>query len=63
MRHVAYSYLYEVVLTASGDNASRIAGHALLSGLGVSELVRQEKLLSDEELAALLSPDTMVNNV
>ncbi len=45
------------------DNASRIAGHALLSGLGVSELVRQEKLLSDEELAAILSPDTMVNNV
>ena len=45
------------------DNASRIAGHALLSGLGVAELVRQEKLLSDEELAAILSPDTMINNV
>ncbi len=45
------------------DNASRIAGHALLSGLGVAELVRKEKLLSDEELAAILSPDTMVNNI
>ena len=45
------------------DNASRIAGHALLSGLGVAELVKQEKLLSDEELAAILSPDTMVHNV
>lgn len=45
------------------DNASRIAGHALLNGLGVAELVRQEKLLSDEELAAILSPDTMINNV
>ena len=45
------------------DNASRIAGHALLSGLGVAELVRQEKLLSDEELAAILSPDTMINNI
>lgn len=45
------------------DNASRIAGRALLSGLGVAELVRQEQLLSDEELEAILSPDTMVNNV
>ena len=45
------------------DNASRIAGHALLSGLGVAELVRQEQLLSDEELEAILSPNTMVNNV
>jgi len=35
----------------------------LLNGLGVAELVRQEKLLSDEELAAILSPDTMINNV
>lgn len=45
------------------DNASRIAGRALLSGLGVAELVRQEKLLSDEELAEILSPNTMVNNI
>ena len=45
------------------ENASRIAGHALLSGSGVAELVKQEKLLSDEELAAILSPDTMVSSI
>lgn len=45
------------------DNATRIAGHALLRGLGVAELVRQEQLLSDEELESILSPDTMANNV
>ena len=45
------------------DNASRIAGEALLSGLGVAELVRQEQLLSDEELAAILSPSTMTTNL
>lgn len=45
------------------DNASRIAGQALLSGLGVAELVRQEQLLSDYELAAILSPNNMINNI
>lgn len=45
------------------ENASYIAGHALLSGSGVAELVRQEKLLSDEELAAILSPDRMVSSI
>ena len=45
------------------DNASRIAGNALLSGSGVAELVKQEKLLSDEQLAAILSPDTMVSSI
>ena len=45
------------------DNASRIAGQALLSGLGVAELVRQEQLLSDDELAAILSPNNMINNI
>ncbi|GLR29488.1 aspartate ammonia-lyase [Psychrobacter pacificensis] len=45
------------------ENASRIAGNALLSGSGVAELVKQEKLLSDEELAAILSPDTMVSSI
>lgn len=42
------------------DNASRIAGQALLSGQGVAELVRQEQLLSDEALAEILSPKNMV---
>lgn len=45
------------------ENASRIAGYALLSGSGVAELVRQEKLLSDEALAAILSPDSMVSSI
>ncbi|WP_201529797.1 aspartate ammonia-lyase [Psychrobacter frigidicola] len=45
------------------DNASRIASQALRSSLGVAEIVRQEQLLSDEELAAILSPDTMINNI
>ncbi|PSJ40034.1 aspartate ammonia-lyase [Zobellella taiwanensis] len=42
------------------DNASRIAGQALLSGAGVAELVRQEGLLSEAQLAAILSPAAMV---
>ncbi|PSJ46663.1 aspartate ammonia-lyase [Zobellella endophytica] len=42
------------------DNASRIAGLALLSGAGVAELVRKEGLLSEEQLAAILSPAAMV---
>lgn len=45
------------------DNASRIAEHALFSGLGVAELVKKEGLLSDEELTAILSPSTMTNNM
>ena len=44
------------------DNASRIAAQALLSGLGVAELVKKEQLLSDEELMAILSPSTMTKN-
>jgi len=44
------------------ENASRIAGQALLSGLGVSELVKRENLLSEAELAAILSPNNMVSN-
>ncbi|MFP2769009.1 aspartate ammonia-lyase [Oceanisphaera sp. KMM 10153] len=42
------------------DNASRIAGQALLSGKGVAALVREEALLSDDQLAAILSPQSMV---
>ncbi|WP_375057166.1 aspartate ammonia-lyase [Zobellella sp. DQSA1] len=42
------------------DNASRIAGQALLSGAGVAELVQKEGLLSEAELAAILSPAAMV---
>nr|WP_245748853.1 aspartate ammonia-lyase [Oceanisphaera psychrotolerans] len=42
------------------DNASRIAGMALLSGAGVAELVRKEELLSEEALAAILSPAAML---
>ena len=34
-----------------------------LSSLGVAKLVKQEKLISNEELAAILSPDTMVSNI
>ena len=45
------------------DNASRIAGQALHSGLGVAELVRHEQLLSDEQLAAILSPSAMTNDL
>lgn len=45
------------------DNASRIAGIALHSGLGVAELVRREQLLSDEQLAAILSPSAMTTNL
>lgn len=44
------------------DNAGRIAGLALDSGLGVAELVRREGLLSAEPLAAILSPSTMTTN-
>ena len=42
------------------DNASRIAGQALLSGAGVAELVQKEGLLSEAQLAAILSPAAMV---
>lgn len=44
------------------ENASRIAGQALLSGVAVSELVKQENLLSEAELSAILSPTNMVRN-
>jgi aspartate ammonia-lyase len=52
-----------LVLHICYENASRIAGHASLSGSGVAELVKQEKLLSDEELAAILSPNRMVSSI
>jgi aspartate ammonia-lyase len=42
------------------DNASRIANQALMSGATVAELVREEQLLSEERLAAVLSPASMV---
>ncbi|MGP7734295.1 MULTISPECIES: aspartate ammonia-lyase [Oceanimonas] len=42
------------------DNASRIAGKALLTGKGVAELVQEEQLLSDDQLAEILSPQNMV---
>ncbi|MFD1007657.1 MULTISPECIES: aspartate ammonia-lyase [Oceanisphaera] len=44
------------------DNASRIAGQALLSGLGVAELVRKEQLLTDKQLADILSPKAMLQS-
>ena len=36
---------------------------SILSGLGVAELVKQENLISNEELAAILSLDTMLSNI
>ncbi|AEY01361.1 class II fumarate hydratase [Oceanimonas sp. GK1] len=42
------------------DNASRIANQALMSGATVAELVREEQLLSEEHLAAVLSPASML---
>ena len=42
------------------DNASRIASQALTSGATVAELVRHEQLISEEHLAAILSPAAMV---
>ncbi|WP_417616112.1 aspartate ammonia-lyase [Oceanisphaera sp.] len=44
------------------DNASRIAGRALLTGQGVAELVKQEQLLTDEQLAEILSPKAMLQS-
>lgn len=44
------------------DNASRIAGKALLTGQGVAELVKAEQLLTDEQLAAILSPNAMLHS-
>lgn len=44
------------------DNASRIAGKALLTGQGVAELVKAEQLLTDEQLAAILSPNAMLQS-
>ena len=33
------------------------------SSLGVGKLIKQEKLISDEELAAIFSLDTMLSNI
>lgn len=43
------------------DNATRIASLALESGRGVLELVREEGLLDEDELAEILKPENMVN--
>ncbi|QYJ76158.1 aspartate ammonia-lyase [Shewanella sp. FJAT-52076] len=45
------------------ENATRIAGEALLSGAGVAELVRRDGLLSDDALSQILSPAAMVTPV
>ncbi|CAK7005032.1 Aspartate ammonia-lyase [Saezia sanguinis] len=42
------------------ENCTRIAKEALQSGKGVLELVREEKLLSEEELADILKPKNMI---
>jgi len=42
------------------ENATRIAGLALLSGRGVLELVREEKLLDDATLDDILRPENMI---
>ena len=41
------------------ENATRIAGLALLSGRSVKELVLEEGLLSEEELGDILAPENM----
>lgn len=43
------------------EAATRIAQEALMSGRGVLELVREEGLLDEEELAEILKPQNMVN--
>jgi len=43
------------------EDATRIARIALESGRGVLELVREEGLLDEEELAEILKPENMVN--
>lgn len=42
------------------DNASRIAKEALSSGRGVLDLIRDEQLMSEAQLEALLSPTNMI---
>ncbi|KRW70367.1 aspartate ammonia-lyase [Pseudomonas sp. TTU2014-096BSC] len=42
------------------ENATRIAGQALLSGRGVLELVREEQLLDDGTLDDILRPENMI---
>src|SRR5690606_29603572 len=42
------------------ENATRIAGQALLSGRGVLELVREERLLDDATLDDILRPENMI---
>ncbi len=42
------------------ENATRIAGQALLSGRGVLELVREEHLLDDATLDDILRPENMI---
>ena len=42
------------------ENATRIAGQALLSGRGVLELVREEQLLDDATLDDILRPENMI---
>lgn len=42
------------------ENATRIAKAALESGRGVLELIREEGLMSEEALEAVLSPANMI---
>ena len=42
------------------ENATRFAGQALLSGRGVLELVREERLLDDATLDDILRPENMI---
>lgn len=43
------------------ENATRIAKEALASGRSVLDLVREEGLLSDEELEQILKPENMIS--
>lgn len=42
------------------ENSSRIAKEALASGRGVLELIRDEQLMTEEDLQAVLSPSYMI---
>jgi aspartate ammonia-lyase len=42
------------------DNSTRIAKKALKTGRGVLELIREEKLMTDEALEDVLKPDNMI---
>ncbi len=44
------------------ENATRIAEQALMSGVSVPDLVRQENLLTEEELEEILSLGNMIHN-